>query len=118
MKTRNRKINKKLIVFDLDETIGHFEEFGRFISGLEYFHKQKWFVKSYDEDAFDKILENANLSMIFEPMALLTGGGGTYMAPWASCINGNFKNQTQLTFNQSESSSLKLGLSFDFWSCV
>jgi|TARA_R110002012_G_scaffold262179_1_gene444338 hypothetical protein len=57
MKTRNRKINKKLIVFDLDETIGHFEEFGRFISGLEYFHKQKWFVKSYDEDAFDKILE-------------------------------------------------------------
>ena len=28
---------KKLIVFDLDETIGHFEEFGRFIDGLAAF---------------------------------------------------------------------------------
>jgi hypothetical protein len=60
MKTLRHKqrINKKLIVFDLDETIGHFEQFGRFISGLEHFHIQKWFMKSYKKDAFDKIVEN------------------------------------------------------------
>jgi len=59
MKTKKhkQKANKKLIVFDLDETIGHFEEFGRFISGLGHFHKQRWFIKSYKENAFDKILE-------------------------------------------------------------
>jgi hypothetical protein len=59
MKTRKyrSKNKKKLIVFDLDETIGHFEEFGRFIDGLGYFHEHEWFAKSLKENAFEKITE-------------------------------------------------------------
>ena len=61
MKTKKRtrtKNKKKVIVFDLDETIGHFEELGRFIDGLASFHENGWFIKSYKKNAFDNITEN------------------------------------------------------------
>ena len=57
MGTRKKTHKKKVIVFDLDETIGHFEEFGRFIDGLASFHENGWFVKSYKRNAFDNITE-------------------------------------------------------------
>lgn len=34
-KTRSNKFHKKVIVFDLDDTIGHFEEVSIFLSGLQ-----------------------------------------------------------------------------------
>ena len=48
---------KKVIVFDLDETIGHFEEFGRFIDGLAALHEGDVFAKTYKHDAFDSITQ-------------------------------------------------------------
>jgi len=47
----------KVIVFDLDETIGHFEELGRFIDGLSALHENKQFTNSYHKDAFDHITQ-------------------------------------------------------------
>ena len=38
---------KKLVVFDLDETIGHFEEFGRFIDGLAALSEGGQFKHNY-----------------------------------------------------------------------
>ena len=51
------KASKKVVVFDLDETIGHFEELGRFIDGLSALHENKQFVHSYHKDAFDHITQ-------------------------------------------------------------
>lgn len=50
-------MKKKVIIFDLDETIGHFEELGRFIDGLAALHEGGVFVKSYKHNAFDKITQ-------------------------------------------------------------
>ena len=50
-------MKKKVIVFDLDETIGHFEELGRFIDGLAALHENKSFKKSYSHNAFDYITQ-------------------------------------------------------------
>ncbi len=49
------KASKKIVVFDLDETIGHFEEFGRFIDGLAALHEGRQFINSYNKNAFDHI---------------------------------------------------------------
>ena len=49
--------SKKLIVFDLDETIGHFEELGRFIDGLSALHEGQQFSHSYSKDAFEHITQ-------------------------------------------------------------
>jgi len=35
------KTSKKVVVFDLDETIGHFEELGRFIDFISRIFKTK-----------------------------------------------------------------------------
>ena len=51
------KTSKKVVVFDLDETIGHFEELGRFIDGLSALHENKQFVHSYHKDAFEHITQ-------------------------------------------------------------
>ena len=48
---------KKVIVFDLDETIGHFEELGRFIDGLAALHKGSQFVHSHKTNAFKHITQ-------------------------------------------------------------
>jgi len=50
-------MKKKVIVFDLDETIGHFEELGRFIDGLAALHENKSFKRSYSYNAFDHITQ-------------------------------------------------------------
>jgi len=52
-----RKTSKKVVVFDLDETIGHFEELGRFIDGLSALHENNKFVHSHHKDAFDHIAQ-------------------------------------------------------------
>lgn len=49
------KDSTKVVIFDLDETIGHFEEFGRFIDGLSALHEGGQFVNSYNKNAFDNI---------------------------------------------------------------
>ena len=46
---------KKLVVFDLDETIGHFEEFGRFIDGLAALSQGGQFKHHYKKNAFEQI---------------------------------------------------------------
>jgi len=51
------KASKKIVVFDLDETIGHFEEFGRFIDGLAALHENNQFVHSYRKNAFEHITQ-------------------------------------------------------------
>ena len=51
------KCVKHIIVFDLDETIGHFEEFGRFIDGLAATHESKFFLHSYKRNAFERIAQ-------------------------------------------------------------
>ena len=51
------KASQKVIVFDLDETIGHFEELGRFIDGLAVLHESNQFIHSYHKNAFDHITQ-------------------------------------------------------------
>ena len=48
---------KKLIVFDLDETIGHFEEFGRFIDGLAALSEGGQFQHHHKTNAFEHITQ-------------------------------------------------------------
>jgi hypothetical protein len=49
--------HKKLIVFDLDETIGHFEEFGRFIDGLAALSEGGKFKYHHKNNAFEHITQ-------------------------------------------------------------
>jgi len=48
---------KKVIAFDLDETIGHFEELDRFMDGLSALHEGKQFSNPYTKDAFEHIAQ-------------------------------------------------------------
>jgi len=48
---------KKIVVFDLDETIGHFEEFGRFIDGLAALSEGGQFKYHHKTNAFEHITQ-------------------------------------------------------------
>ena len=48
---------KKIVVFDLDETIGHFEEFGRFIDGLAALSEGGQFKYRHKTKAFEHITQ-------------------------------------------------------------
>ena len=48
---------KKIVVFDLDETIGHFEEFGRFIDGLAALSEGGQFKYHHKTRAFEHITQ-------------------------------------------------------------
>ena len=52
------KASQKVIVFDLDETIGHFEEFGRFIDGLAALSRRRTNLNiHYKKNAFEQIIK-------------------------------------------------------------
>ena len=52
------KTSKKVVVFDLDETIGHFEELGRFIDGLSALHENKQFIIHIIKTHLNILLKN------------------------------------------------------------
>jgi hypothetical protein len=47
----------KIVVFDLDETLGHFEELGVFWNGLNSYIKTKKIPPDTDQISFDKLLD-------------------------------------------------------------
>jgi hypothetical protein len=49
--------NKKIVVFDLDETLGYFMELGMFWDSLKYYIKYKSLTYSLNQQLFDKILD-------------------------------------------------------------
>ena len=47
----------KIVVFDLDETLGYFVEFGMFWDALKNFINQQKLSETIDQNLFNKVLE-------------------------------------------------------------